>query len=190
MKRLIFSIFIFTNSINANQLQCELAMQQVQWNQNELLSEIESAVEEKMIVDLYAKEVLKNLILVRKSCASLSHEDKKYLNNRIIIYKNYLTTPNNKQYNKLDPNVGKVLTQKAHNMEKTIMAGDKIIFTGDNDIQRSDIVLFKYPVNESVYLISRCVAVGGDIIQLIDKVLYLKPHEGDTYVKKNYPKEM
>ncbi len=55
--------------------------------------------------------------------------------------------------------------------------------------QRGDIVVFRYPLNNKVHFVKRCVAVGGDIITIKDKVLYLKPHEGNEFVKKNYPKE-
>ncbi len=54
--------------------------------------------------------------------------------------------------------------------------------------KRGDIVVFRYPPHPKTHFVKRCVAVGGDTIQLIDKVLYLKPHEGDTYVKAHYPK--
>jgi len=55
--------------------------------------------------------------------------------------------------------------------------------------QRGDIVVFRYPLNEKVHFVKRCVAVGGDIITIKDKVLFLKPHEGNDFVKENYPKE-
>jgi signal peptidase I len=55
--------------------------------------------------------------------------------------------------------------------------------------KRGDIVVFRYPQDEKIHFVKRCVAVGGDIITLKDKVLYIKPHEGNEYVKKNYPKE-
>jgi signal peptidase I len=55
--------------------------------------------------------------------------------------------------------------------------------------KRGDIVVFRYPLNEKVHFVKRCVAVGGDRITVKDKVLYIKPHEGDDYIKKNYPKE-
>jgi signal peptidase I len=55
--------------------------------------------------------------------------------------------------------------------------------------KRGDIVVFRYPLNEKVHFVKRCVAVGGDVITIKDKTLYLKPHEGDEFVKDNYPKE-
>ena len=55
--------------------------------------------------------------------------------------------------------------------------------------QRGDIVVFRYPLNEKVHFVKRCVAVGGDVLTIKDKVLYLKPHEGNEYVKENYSRE-
>ncbi len=55
--------------------------------------------------------------------------------------------------------------------------------------KRGDIVVFRYPKNIKQHFVKRCVAVGGDEIQVIDKILYLHPHEGDAYTKAHYPKE-
>ena len=55
--------------------------------------------------------------------------------------------------------------------------------------KRGDIVVFRYPPEPKTHFVKRCVAVGGDTIQLIDKILYLRPHEGDDYVKAHYKKE-
>ena len=55
--------------------------------------------------------------------------------------------------------------------------------------KRGDIVVFRYPKNQKRHFVKRCVAVGGDKILVKNKVLYLRPHEGDTYVKKTYKKE-
>ena len=55
--------------------------------------------------------------------------------------------------------------------------------------KRGDIVVFRYPLNEKTHFVKRCVAVGGDIIAIKDKVLFLKPYEGDEYIRENYPKE-
>jgi len=55
--------------------------------------------------------------------------------------------------------------------------------------KRGDIVVFRYPRDPKTHFVKRCVAVGGDEIQVIDKILYLRPHEGDTYVKVHYPAE-
>ena len=55
--------------------------------------------------------------------------------------------------------------------------------------ERGDIVVFRYPKNDAIHYVKRCVAVGGDIVALKDKHLLLHPKEGNEYVRKNYPKE-
>ena len=55
--------------------------------------------------------------------------------------------------------------------------------------QRGDIVVFRYPKNDKIHYVKRCVATGGDVIALRDKHLLLLPKEGDKFVKKNFPKE-
>ncbi len=54
--------------------------------------------------------------------------------------------------------------------------------------KRGDIVVFRYPNNPSIHYVKRCVAVGGDYIAVHKKDLYLRPHEGDEYIKKHYDK--
>ncbi len=53
--------------------------------------------------------------------------------------------------------------------------------------QRGDIVVFRYPKNELIHYVKRCVGLGGDIIALQDKHLLISMHEGEDYMKKNYP---
>lgn len=55
--------------------------------------------------------------------------------------------------------------------------------------KRGDIVIFRYPINEKIHYVKRCVAVGGDYLFIYNKDLYLHPHEGDEFIKQNYPKE-
>ncbi len=55
--------------------------------------------------------------------------------------------------------------------------------------KRGDIVVFRYPLEPKTHFVKRCVAVGGDQLFIKDKVLYLRPHEGNEYIKNNYPKE-
>lgn len=43
--------------------------------------------------------------------------------------------------------------------------------------KRGDIIVFKYPKNESVYFIKRVIGVPGDTIELRDKVLYVNGKE-------------
>ena len=52
--------------------------------------------------------------------------------------------------------------------------------------QRGDIVVFRYPHNEKIHYVKRCVATGGDIIALKDKKLLLHPKEGNEYIMKHY----
>ena len=54
---------------------------------------------------------------------------------------------------------------------------------------RGDIVVFRYPGNDKIHYVKRCVATGGDIIALQDKHLLIMPKEGDEFVKANYPKK-
>ena len=53
--------------------------------------------------------------------------------------------------------------------------------------KREDIVIFRYPKNEKVHYVKRCVAVGGDEILYADKKLLIHFHEGDDYIRKHYP---
>lgn len=55
--------------------------------------------------------------------------------------------------------------------------------------KREDIVVFRYPLDTSLHYVKRCVAVGEDEILYQDKAFYLRPHEGDDYIKKNFPKD-
>jgi signal peptidase I len=65
---------------------------------------------------------------------------------------------------------------------------DGHIVNGDKP-QRGDIVIFRYPGNTQIHYVKRCVALGGDELFLFNKELYLHPHEGDEYIKANYPKD-
>jgi len=52
--------------------------------------------------------------------------------------------------------------------------------------QREDIVIFRYPKNQKIHYVKRCVAVGGDELIYADKKLLIHFHEGDAYIKKTY----
>lgn len=52
--------------------------------------------------------------------------------------------------------------------------------------QRGDIVVFRYPHDEKVHYVKRCVATGGDVLFLQNKNLYLHPKDGNEFVKSNY----
>lgn len=66
--------------------------------------------------------------------------------------------------------------------------GNGHIIEGDKP-QRGDIVVFRYPNDDKIHFVKRCVATGGDIVALQDKNLFLHPKEGNDFVKANYPKE-
>ena len=55
-----------------------------------------------------------------------------------------------------------------------------------NRPKRGDIVVFRYPHNEKIHYVKRCVATGGDILFLRDKNLFLHPSEGNEFIKENY----
>ncbi len=66
--------------------------------------------------------------------------------------------------------------------------GNGHLIEGDKP-QRGDIVVFRYPKDDSIHYVKRMVAKGGDIIALQDKKLLLHPKEGNEYVKNNYPED-
>ena len=52
--------------------------------------------------------------------------------------------------------------------------------------QRGDIVVFRYPKNETIHYVKRAVAISGDTIFLKNKILYLHPKEGNDFVKTEF----
>ena len=52
--------------------------------------------------------------------------------------------------------------------------------------QRGEIVVFRYPHNEKIHYVKRCVATGGDILFIKNKNPYLHPAEGNEYIIENY----
>ena len=59
------------------------------------------------------------------------------------------------------------------------------IIDGDKP-KRGDIVIFRPPHNIKTHFVKRCFAVGGDEVLFTNDTLYLRPHEGDAFIKKNY----
>lgn len=55
--------------------------------------------------------------------------------------------------------------------------------------KRGDIVVFRYPKDEKVHYVKRCVATENDEILFQDKHLYIHFSEGDEYIKQHYPTE-
>lgn len=53
--------------------------------------------------------------------------------------------------------------------------------------QREDIVIFRYPKDNKVHYVKRCVATGGDELLYTNKHLYIHFAEGDAYIRQNYP---
>ncbi len=63
------------------------------------------------------------------------------------------------------------------------------LFDGDTP-KRGDIVIFRYPGNVKQHFVKRCFATPGDEVLFTDRdELYLRPHEGDDYIRTNYPAE-
>lgn len=54
---------------------------------------------------------------------------------------------------------------------------------------REDIVIFRYPKNNKIHYVKRCVAVGGDELLYANEKLLIHFHEGEEYMKANYPAE-
>ena len=54
---------------------------------------------------------------------------------------------------------------------------------------REDIVILRYPKNNKIHYVKRCVAVGGDEILYANEKLLIHFHEGAEYMKANYPAE-
>ncbi len=63
--------------------------------------------------------------------------------------------------------------------------GNGHLIEGDKP-QRGDIVVFRYPHNEKIHYVKRCVATGGDIVFVENKNLYIHPKEGNEYIIENY----
>lgn len=66
--------------------------------------------------------------------------------------------------------------------------GDGHILKGDMP-KRGDIVVFRYPKNPKDHYVKRNFAVGGDEIIFARNIMFLRPHEGDDFIRKNYKKE-
>jgi signal peptidase I len=53
--------------------------------------------------------------------------------------------------------------------------------------KRGDIVIFRYPNNQQMHYVKRCVALPGDELFIENKILYLHPREGNEYAAKAFP---
>lgn len=52
--------------------------------------------------------------------------------------------------------------------------------------KRGDIVVFRYPLDPKLHFVKRNFALGGDEIIFVPGALYLRPFEGDDFIKSNY----
>ncbi|QOP41227.1 signal peptidase I [Sulfurimonas marina] len=76
-------------------------------------------------------------------------------------------------------------------LELSIMpwSDDLKLIDGDTP-KRGDIVIFRPPHKIKTHFVKRCFGLPGDEVLYTDaNELYLRPHEGDDYILKNYPKE-
>jgi signal peptidase I len=55
-----------------------------------------------------------------------------------------------------------------------------------NRPKKGDIVVFRYPLNQKLHFVKRCVAVGGDEVMMHNKILYIHPKGGDEEIKKDF----
>jgi signal peptidase I len=78
-------------------------------------------------------------------------------------------------------------------MEKTIMKGDQLfgnrLAYRFGDPKRLDIIIFKFPDDESQLFIKRVIGLPGDKIDIVDGKIYI--NDGKTALEENYlPEEM
>ena len=66
--------------------------------------------------------------------------------------------------------------------------GNGHLIEGDRP-QRGDIVVFRYPKDETIHYVKRCIATEGDEILYQDKHLYIHFSEGNDYIKATYKPE-
>jgi signal peptidase I len=67
--------------------------------------------------------------------------------------------------------------------------GDGHLIQGDRP-QRGDIVIFRYPQNDKIHYVKRCVATQGDEVIFYPEKLFIRFSEGDEYMKKHYPNRL
>lgn len=52
--------------------------------------------------------------------------------------------------------------------------------------ERGDIVIFRYPLQDTIHYVKRCVAKENDEVIYTAEGLYFRPSEGDEYIKSHY----
>ncbi|EEA8806647.1 signal peptidase I [Campylobacter upsaliensis] len=65
---------------------------------------------------------------------------------------------------------------------------DGHLISGDGP-KRGDIVVFRYPHDEKIHFVKRCVAKGNDRVIYTNKTLYVSMSEGEDFMRENYPKD-
>ncbi len=76
-------------------------------------------------------------------------------------------------------------------MENTIMTGDRVIGSRlsylFSEPKRDDIIIFKWPDDESIYFVKRIIGLPGDIVDIREGKVYL--NGSDTPLEESYIKE-
>ncbi|EIB3312297.1 signal peptidase I [Campylobacter upsaliensis] len=65
---------------------------------------------------------------------------------------------------------------------------DGHLISGDGP-KRGDIVVFRYPHDEKIHFVKRCVAKDNDRVIYANKTLYVSMSEGEDFMRENYPKD-
>ncbi|WP_332445226.1 signal peptidase I [Wolinella succinogenes] len=52
--------------------------------------------------------------------------------------------------------------------------------------KRGDIVIFRFPLQDTIHYVKRCVAKEGDEVIYAEEGLYFRPIEGDAYIHERY----
>jgi signal peptidase I len=70
--------------------------------------------------------------------------------------------------------------------------GDPVYLTGPDNPKRGDVIVFKYPKNTDLNYIKRVVALPGDTIEVIDKVVYIndEPIQMEAFDGKSIMEDM
>lgn len=83
-------------------------------------------------------------------------------------------------------------TIPSESMEDTIQVGDRIIgfrlTYKVEDPQRGDIIIFKYPDDESQTFIKRIIGLPGETVQIIDGKVYID--DAESPLEEDYVKEV
>jgi signal peptidase I len=78
----------------------------------------------------------------------------------------------------------------AASMENTILVGDYVVVNKlERDVQRNDIVVFRFPRDVGTNYIKRCIALSGDTVEIRDRVVFVnsRPLQQPPHVKFTSP---